>query len=143
MKTQQWGHAKTNPRTEASPEITDSPPPFSGIPFVAGASASRLREEGTFRRPPLAKLGVGARSFAGSTEDCCVEEAWLGRAATGGLVALGTADGPQGILNGEFLKIQIDVTTTTTTIPIPIPITTTITQLAKLSFNHSIGRTHS
>ena len=36
-------------------------------------------------------MGVGARSFAGDTEGCCVGEAWDGRAAAGGRVALGSS----------------------------------------------------
>ena len=45
--------------------------------------------ETNFRRPPLAELDSGARSFAGDTESGHVGRAWDGHAAAGGQVALG------------------------------------------------------
>ena len=54
--------------------------------------------DGSFRPSPLAEFGVGARSFAGDTEGCCVGQAWHGRAAAGGRVALGRAVPKRGIL---------------------------------------------
>ena len=46
---------------------------------------------GSFRRSPLAEFGVGARSFAGDTESCCVGRTWRGRAAAGAPVAIGSS----------------------------------------------------
>ena len=54
--------------------------------------------EGAFRRSPFAELGDDTCSFAGNTEGCRVGEAWLGRAAARGWVALGRAGASQGIL---------------------------------------------
>ena len=53
------------------------PPPYRGpgtAPFVS-------------RRSLLAEAGVDACSFAGDPEDCCVGQAWHGRAANGGRLA--------------------------------------------------------
>ena len=49
-------------------------------------------------RSPLAEFGVGARSFTGDPEGCCVGRAWHCRAAAGGRVALGRAFPKRGIL---------------------------------------------
>ena len=51
-----------------------------------------------FRRFPLAESGVGARSFAGDPEGCCVERAWHVLAAAGGPVVLVRAVEKPGIL---------------------------------------------
>ena len=55
--------------------------------------------ETSFRRPPLAELGVGARSFAGDTEGCCGGRLGRSRAATGGRVALGNSRSPKSVLH--------------------------------------------
>ena len=70
---------------------------FPGIPPFPGNRESRPRE-GTFPRPPLAEFDGCAPSFAGNTEDYCVEQAWRGRAAAGGPVAVGRAGALQGVL---------------------------------------------
>ena len=49
-------------------------------------------------RSPLTEFGVGARSFAGDPEGCCVGRAWRGRAAADGRVELGRAVPKRGIL---------------------------------------------
>ena len=95
------------------------------IPRFPGDRATSPRE-GTFPRPPLAKLDCGAHCFAGNTEGCRGGRAWrdraaaggrvaLGRAvpgsaAAGGRVALGRAVPPRGHTNTDFvLKIQSDM----------------------------------
>ena len=59
------------------------------------------------------RVGIGARSFAGDTESCCVGRAWQGRKAAGGPVAIGSnrslaAHTVAGIVG----KIPLDITTT-------------------------------
>ena len=49
----------------------------------AGERAIRPREVAS-PRAPLAESVIGARSFAGVTEGCCVERAWRHREAAGG-----------------------------------------------------------
>ena len=50
-----------------------------------------------FRRPPLAEFGDDTCYLAGDAEGCHVGEAWLGRAAARGRVALARAGASQGI----------------------------------------------
>ena len=76
--------------------MTETPPSVCIRP-VPGVRATR-RREGISPRPPLAELGGGARSVTGNTEGYRVGEAWRGRAAAGGPVALGRAGAPRGIL---------------------------------------------
>ena len=70
-----------------NPSLPRDPPPFQGRP-----------REGVFRRPPVAEFGCGAPSFDGDTEGCCVGQAWRGRAALRGRVAVGRAGVPRSIL---------------------------------------------
>ena len=67
------------------------------IPRHTGGKQAGPRE-GSFPSPPLAKFGVGARSFAHDTLRCRVGQAWRGHAAVGGRVALGRAGASRGIL---------------------------------------------
>ena len=74
--------------------------------------------EGAFSRPPLAESVIGARSFAGASEGCCVGRAWIHREAAGGQVGLGSRRCFLGMLylvTKIFSKILLDITTTTTT----------------------------
>ena len=67
---------------------------FYGPPLCRGSVAAPFDAP----RPPLAEFGVGACSFAGDPEGCCVGRAWHGRAASGGRVALGRTVLKRGIL---------------------------------------------
>ena len=49
-------------------------------------------------RSPPAEFGVGAFSFAGDPEGCCMGRAWRGRAAAGGRVGLGRAVPKRGMV---------------------------------------------
>ena len=57
----------------------------------------RLREA-NMKKSSLAESSVGARSFAGDPESCCVGRAWPGGAVAGGPVAHGRAVPKRGIL---------------------------------------------
>ena len=65
---------------------------FLRYPAISGTG------DGSFLRPPLAELGVGARSFVDKALCCHVGRAWRGRAAAGVLVAHGRASAFRGIL---------------------------------------------
>ena len=67
---------------------------FYGPPLCRGSGAAPFDAP----RSPLAEFGVGACSFAGDPEGCCVGRAWHGRAASGGRVALRRAVPKRGIL---------------------------------------------
>lgn len=76
------GNRRQGTKTKNSPPETTHPknwktPLFPWIPLHPGGQASNPRET-SFRRPPLAEFGAGARSFAGDTEGRCVGEPWRG-----------------------------------------------------------------
>ena len=88
-------------------------PPSPRIRFFPGDRAIRP-PGGSFRRPPLAEFGVGARSFADDTMGCRVGRAWRGRAAAGRPAAHRRAGASRGILKetyGSFDDIKNDITT--------------------------------
>ena len=70
-------------------------PCFYGLPPYRGPGTAPFDAF----RSLLAELGLGARSFAGAPEGCCLGRAWHSRAAAGGRVALGRAIPKRGILN--------------------------------------------
>ena len=84
-----------DPGRETPPKML-KPPPLPGIPFFPGEQATHPRE-GSFRRRPVAELGVAVRSFAGDTEGCGVGRARRSRAAVKGRVALGKVGAPRGV----------------------------------------------
>ena len=59
--------------------------------------------EGAFSRPPLAESVIGARSFAGVTEDCCVGRVCHHHMAVGSRVELGDSQLYSGDLITEIL----------------------------------------
>ena len=69
----------------------------------------------TYVYTPLTEPGVGARSFAGDPEGCCVGRAWHGRAAAGGRVAHGRAIPTRGILKQAYQVAVMILNETTTT----------------------------
>ena len=63
---------------------------FHFLRFPAIAGSERSVPGKAFPRPPLAEPVIGARSFAASSEGCCVGRAWSHREAAEGQVEVGS-----------------------------------------------------